>query len=57
MSATVVDDPWPAVWRKLVGNAAVNPVSALVGITNGAETNELESCDLEFMLDAHAAGS
>jgi 2-dehydropantoate 2-reductase len=23
------------VWRKLVGNAAVNPVSALVGITNG----------------------
>ena len=35
MSATVVDDPWPAVWRKLVGNAAVNPVSALVGITNG----------------------
>ena len=35
MAATVVDDPWPAVWRKLVGNAAVNPVSALVGITNG----------------------
>ena len=35
MSAAVVDDPWPSVWRKLVGNAAVNPVSALVGITNG----------------------
>lgn len=35
MTATVVDDPWPAVWRKLVGNAAVNPVSALVGVTNG----------------------
>jgi 2-dehydropantoate 2-reductase len=35
MAATVVDDPWPAVWRKLIGNAAVNPVSALVGITNG----------------------
>jgi 2-dehydropantoate 2-reductase len=35
MAATVVDDPWPAVWRKLVGNAAVNPVSALVGVTNG----------------------
>jgi len=35
MSASVVDDPWPSVWRKLVGNAAVNPVSALVGITNG----------------------
>jgi 2-dehydropantoate 2-reductase len=35
MTASVVDDPWPSVWRKLVGNAAVNPVSALVGITNG----------------------
>jgi 2-dehydropantoate 2-reductase len=35
MTASVVDDPWPAVWRKLVGNAALNPVSALVGITNG----------------------
>ena len=35
MAASVVDDPWPAVWRKLVGNAAVNPVSALVGVTNG----------------------
>jgi 2-dehydropantoate 2-reductase len=35
MTAKVVDDPWPAVWRKLVGNAAVNPVSALVGVTNG----------------------
>lgn len=35
MAAAVVDDPWPSVWRKLVGNAAVNPVSALVGITNG----------------------
>jgi 2-dehydropantoate 2-reductase len=35
MAATVVDDPWPSVWRKLVGNAAVNPVSALVGVTNG----------------------
>ena len=35
MTVAVVDDPWPAVWRKLVGNAAVNPVSALVGVTNG----------------------
>lgn len=35
MSVAVVDDPWPAVWRKLVGIAAVNPVSALVGVTNG----------------------
>lgn len=43
MTATVVDDPWPAVWRKLVGNAAVNPVSALVGITNGELLQHLAS--------------
>ncbi len=35
MTAAVVDDPWPSVWRKVIGNAAVNPISALVGITNG----------------------
>ena len=43
MTATVVDDPWPAVWRKLVGNAAVNPVSALVGVTNGELLEHLAS--------------
>src|SRR5437867_3574702 len=43
MTATVVDDPWPAVWRKLVGNAAVNPVSALVGVTNGDLLEHLAS--------------
>lgn len=43
MTAKVVDDPWPAVWRKLVGNAAVNPVSALVGITNGELLRHLAS--------------
>jgi 2-dehydropantoate 2-reductase len=43
MAATVVDDPWPAVWRKLVGNAAVNPVSALVGVTNGELLGHLAS--------------
>ena len=43
MTAAVVDDPWPAVWRKLVGNAAVNPVSALVGVTNGELLQHLAS--------------
>jgi 2-dehydropantoate 2-reductase len=43
MTAAVVDDPWPGVWRKLVGNAAVNPVSALVGITNGELLEHLAS--------------
>ena len=35
MAAQVIADPWPAIWRKLVGNAAVNPVTAIVGCTNG----------------------
>ena len=43
MAASVVDDPWPSVWRKLVGNAAVNPVSALVGVTNGELLEHLAS--------------
>jgi 2-dehydropantoate 2-reductase len=34
MDVTVVDDAWPAVWRKLVTNAAVNPLSALIRRTN-----------------------
>ena len=35
MTTRVVGDPWPAVWRKLVGNAAVNPITAIIGCTNG----------------------
>jgi 2-dehydropantoate 2-reductase len=34
MDVTVVDDAWPAVWRKLVTNAAVNPLTALIRRTN-----------------------
>ena len=34
MDVTVVDDAWPAVWRKVVTNAAVNPVTALLHRTN-----------------------
>lgn len=34
MTITVVDDPWPAVWRKVVTNAAVNPTTALLGMLN-----------------------
>ena len=34
MTVSVVDDPWPAVWRKVATNAAVNPVTALLGILN-----------------------
>ena len=34
MTVSVVDDPWPAVWRKVATNAAVNPVTALLGVVN-----------------------
>lgn len=34
MTVTVVDDPWPSVWRKVATNAAVNPTTALLGVLN-----------------------
>ena len=34
MDVTVVDDAWPAVWRKVVTNAAVNPLTAFIHRTN-----------------------
>jgi len=34
MDVTVVEDPWPAVWRKVVTNSAVNPLTALIRRTN-----------------------
>ena len=34
MTITVLDDPWPSVWRKVATNAAVNPTSALLGCVN-----------------------
>jgi 2-dehydropantoate 2-reductase len=34
MTVTATDDPWPAVWRKIATNAAVNPTTALLGCLN-----------------------
>lgn len=31
----VVADPWPAIWRKLIVNAAINPIAALTARLNG----------------------
>jgi 2-dehydropantoate 2-reductase len=49
MDVTVVDDAWPAVWRKIVTNAAVNPLSALLRHTNAellanASTSRVADC-------------
>jgi 2-dehydropantoate 2-reductase len=35
MQVSVVDDAWPTVWRKLAVNAAMNPTTAIFGLTNG----------------------
>lgn len=35
MPSRAVADPWPAVWRKLAINAAINPLAALAGRRNG----------------------
>lgn len=35
MDVKVVDDAWPTVWRKLAVNAAMNPTTAIFGLTNG----------------------
>jgi 2-dehydropantoate 2-reductase len=35
LTCEAVADPWPAVWRKLVVNAAINATAALAGRPNG----------------------
>lgn len=35
MEVSLVDDPWPSVWRKLVANAALNPTTAIFRLTTG----------------------
>jgi 2-dehydropantoate 2-reductase len=44
MDVTVVDDPWPSVWRKVVTNAAVNPLSALIRKTNAELLADAPAC-------------
>ena len=34
MTVNIPADPWPVVWRKVVTNAAVNPLTALIRRTN-----------------------
>ena len=34
MTVTLLGDPWPAVWRKVAVNAAMNPTTAMLRYTN-----------------------
>jgi 2-dehydropantoate 2-reductase len=62
MTVSVVDDPWPSVWRKVAANAAMNPTSALLGYTNaelaadGAAARVADALAVEVARVATAAG-
>jgi 2-dehydropantoate 2-reductase len=56
VEAVCVDDIAPHVWRKLVANCAVNALTALHGVTNGALL-EREDLRPEFEAAAREAGA
>jgi 2-dehydropantoate 2-reductase len=43
LPARAVEDPWPAVWRKLAVNCGINPVAALTGLLNGQISGILDA--------------
>jgi 2-dehydropantoate 2-reductase len=55
LDARVADDADPLLWRKLVVNAAINPLCALTGRTNGAVTTDPDLAPLARALAAEAA--
>jgi 2-dehydropantoate 2-reductase len=55
LDARVVDDIRPAVWEKLIVNAAINPLGALTGRTNAALTDDPDLAALGRALAAEAA--
>lgn len=56
LPARAVDDPWPAVWRKLAVNCGINAVAALTGHRNGRipEIPEAAAVLAEAVLEAAA---
>lgn len=55
LDARVVDEIAPVLWRKLVVNAAINPLGALTGRLNGAVTTDPDLAPLARTLAAEAA--
>ncbi|MBV8368617.1 MAG: 2-dehydropantoate 2-reductase [Candidatus Eremiobacteraeota bacterium] len=55
LEARVVDDVEPVLWRKLLVNAALNPLGALAARTNGAVATDPDLAPLAEILAAEAA--
>jgi 2-dehydropantoate 2-reductase len=55
MDVAVVDDAWPAVWRKVITNAAVNPLSALIRRTNAELLTDASASRIADCLAREAA--
>jgi 2-dehydropantoate 2-reductase len=55
LDAEAVDDIAPLVWRKLVANAAINPLGALAARPNGAILDDPDLAALARLLAAEAA--
>jgi len=55
IDARAVDDIAPLLWRKLIANAAINPLGALTGRANGAVLDDTDLAALARTLAAEAA--
>jgi 2-dehydropantoate 2-reductase len=55
MAVSVVQNPWASVWRKVAVNAAMNPVTALLGYTNNELLADLAASRVADGLAAEVA--
>ena len=55
--AALEDDPWPAIWEKVMINAAVNPVAALTRSSNAELLGSPFTMDLMGSLSREAAAA
>ena len=55
MTVSVVQTPWASVWRKVAANAAMNPVTALLGYTNSELLADLAASRVADGLAAEVA--
>ncbi len=57
LDTTITDDPRKALWKKAIINAAINPLGALTGLTNGgvAESGQLRCIQKAVVRECSAA--